>query len=86
MDKLTKTYEAVEMLRNLGLPISGDLLKTIAQMEKEYLTEEVLPLLKQELEPMVSNMQNNFQVEITFDRNVGLNLRLANWQKEQTES
>lgn len=85
MDKLTKTYEAVEMLRNLGLPISGDLLKTIAQMEKEYLTEEVLPLLKQELEPMVSNMQNNFQVEITFDRNVGLNLRLTNWQKEQRD-
>ena len=53
MEKLKKAYEAIDMLRSIGVPVSKDQTDMVSQMEKEYLTEEVLPLIEQELQPMV---------------------------------
>ena len=60
MDKLDKTYEAVSMLESLGLPVSAEQLNLIAQMEKDYLRDEIIPLIKQELAPMVEKLRNHF--------------------------
>ena len=56
MEKLQKTYEAVEMLQALGLPVSSEQKKAIYDLEVEYLNTEVIPLIKQEMEPFVANM------------------------------
>ena len=53
MNKLEKMYEAIEMLEALGMPVSGEQIRSVRDMEHEYLTEEIIPLIKQELEPMV---------------------------------
>ena len=66
MDKLDKTYEAVTMLETLGLPVSNEQLIAIAQMEKEYLRDEIIPLIKQELEPMVVKMRNQFNLKVVL--------------------
>ena len=66
MDKLDKTYEAVAMLETLGLPVSNEQLIAIAQMEKEYLRDEIIPLIKQELEPMVAKMRNQFNLKVSY--------------------
>ena len=55
MEQLKKAYEAIEMLKALDLPISDEQYRRVAEMEKEYLKEEIIPLLKQELEPMTEN-------------------------------
>lgn len=49
MDKLEKLYEAVDMLESLELPVSYEQRAAIAQMEKEYLRDEIIPLMKQEV-------------------------------------
>lgn len=82
MDKLDKTYEAVAMLESLGLPVSNEQLNVIAQMEKEYLRDEIIPLIKQELEPLVEKMRNRFNLEVTYSRTEGLDIQLTEPSKQ----
>jgi hypothetical protein len=77
MDKLKKAYEAVEMLKALGLPISSDQTIAIAQMERQYLREEVIPLIAQEMGPLVELMQNKFNMEVTYSKEDGLDIQLV---------
>lgn len=77
MDKLDKTYEAVAMLESLGLPVSNEQLNVIAQMEKEYLRDEIIPLIKQELEPLVERMRNRFNLEISYSKTDGFDIQLT---------
>ena len=82
MDKLDKTYEAVEMLEALGLPVSIEQRNAIDRMEKDYLQEEIIPLLKQELEPMVEKLRNQFNMKITYNKDLGLDIKLSEPTKQ----
>lgn len=77
MEKLDKAYEAVDMLENLGLPVSKEQLNAIAQMEKDYLRDEIIPLIKQELEPMVQKMRNQFNMKVVYSKEKGLDILLS---------
>ena len=68
MDKLDKAYEAVDLLETLGLPVSNEQSNAIAQMEKDYLRDEIIPLIKQELEPMVKKMRNQFNMKVVYSK------------------
>ena len=76
MDKLDKAYEAIGLLEILGLPVSIEQLNVVAQMEKDYLQDEIIPLIKQELEPMVEKMRNQFNMKVTYSKENGLNIQL----------
>ena len=82
MDKLDKAYEAVEMLYSLGLPVSHEQLNAIAQMEKEYLRNEIIPLMKQEMKPLVENMRNRFHMDVTYSKTEGLDICLVEPTKQ----
>ena len=77
MDKLDKAYEAVQMLETLGLPVSNEQLRVIAQMEEDYLRDEVIPLIKQEMEPLVEKMRNNFHLLFSYSSKNGLDIRIT---------
>ncbi|MBR1502955.1 MAG: hypothetical protein IJ618_03610 [Prevotella sp.] len=76
MEKLDKAYEAVDLLENLGLPVSAEQLNGIAQMEKDYLQNEIIPLIKQELVPLVEKMRNAFQLNLTYSKEEGIQIQL----------
>lgn len=82
MDKLTKLYEAVEMLEALGLPVSIEQRNAIDKMEKDYLQDEIIPLIKQELEPMVEKLRNQFNMKIIYNKDSGLDIKLSEPQKK----
>ena len=65
------------MLRALDLPVSDEQLEGIAKLEKEYLQQEVIPLLKQEMEPLVEKIKGKFQMEATYNKDEGLVLQLV---------
>ena len=77
MDKLDKAYEAVDLLETLGLPVSNEQLNAIAQMEKDCLRDEIIPLIKQELEPMVQKMRNQFNMKVVYTKENGLDIQLS---------
>ena len=82
MDKLNKLYEAVEMLEALGLPVSIEQRNAIDKMEKDYLQNEIIPLIKQELEPMVEKLRNQFNMKISYNKDFGLDIKLSEPQKQ----
>lgn len=86
MEKLKKAYEAVDLLEALGLPVSAEQLNAIARMETEYLNEEVIPLIKQELEPLVEIMRNQFNMKVYFSKESGLNIHLSESAKPSFSS
>lgn len=74
MEKLKKAYDAIEMLQALDLPVSDEQMMAVAKLEKEYLQEEIIPLLKQELEPLVENMRRNFKINVSYNQESGLEM------------
>ncbi len=76
MGSLQKTYEAIDMLKSLGLPVSNEQLIAVSKMERDYLQDEVIPLIKAELEPLVETLRNKFQMEVTYNREDGLDIQL----------
>lgn len=84
MEKLQKAYEAIEMLESLNIPVSKEQMQAIAQMEKAYLIEEVVPLIQEELEPLVEHMQHDFKLKLTYSADNGLSVSLMNEEKTRT--
>jgi hypothetical protein len=84
MKELDKAYEAVEMLESLGLPVSKETLNGIAQMEKDNLYNEIIPLIKQELEPLVEKMRNRFQLSLTYSKEKGIEISVVELPKQMT--
>ena len=76
VELLKKAYEAIEMLKALNLPVSDEQLNGVAKLEKEYLRDEIIPHLKQELEPFVAKLRGKLLMKVTFDKSEGLNIQL----------
>lgn len=76
MEKLKNAYDAIEMLQALDLPVSDEQMMAVAKLEKEYLQEEIIPLLKQELEPLVENMRRNFKINVSYNQESGLEMSI----------
>ena len=75
MKELELAYEALEILDSLDIPASGEQMRIIEQMEKEYLQKEVIPYITREMNPLVEALQNNFFLEISYSQDIGLNIR-----------
>lgn len=77
MDKLDKAYEGLELLKAIGIPVSDEQLQKIKEMEKEYLETEIIPLLKQEIKPLVEKMTTRFSALINFIPGEDLEIKLV---------
>lgn len=85
MERLDKAYEAIDLLQSIDMPISSEQRSILARLEKEYLREEVLPLFEQEMQPLVEKMRNNFELQVTYDKEDGLDVILIDRPKVQTQ-
>lgn len=77
MEKLNKAYEGLELLKNIGMNGSEEQLRLIKQMEKEYIDTEVLPLLKEEIEPLINRLLNKFSFQMDFNPNGEINIQFV---------
>lgn len=84
-NQLTIAYEAIEMLRALDLPVSDEQLKALAALEKEYLQEEIVPLIKQIFQPFVEKLKGKYLFEVSYDNNEGLKLNLLDTEAASEE-
>ena len=62
------------MLRALNLPVSDMQLRGIAKLEKDYLQENVILKLKEDLEPFIAQLRQPFKINVNFDPIAGLRL------------
>lgn len=85
MEKLEKAYQAIDLLKSIDMPISSEQRAMLARMEREYLREEVIPLFEQEISPLVKNMRNSFELEVTYNQEDGLDVSLIERPIVQTK-
>ena len=85
MEKLEKAYQAIDLLESIDFPITPELMGIIARFEKEYLREEVIPLIEQEMAPLLEKMRNSFELEITYNPEDALNITLVDRPKVQAQ-
>lgn len=83
MIDLKKAYEAIDLLESLGLPVSPEQYYAVRKSEREYLCEEVIPLIQNELGPFVEDLRNRFQLNVTYSKENGLSISLADSQPMQ---
>lgn len=70
--ELKKAYEAIEMLKALELPVSNEQMNKIYELEKTYIKEEIIPIIKGEIEPLVKDMMRNFHLEVSYSKDDGV--------------
>ena len=77
MERIRKAYEAIDMLESIGVPISREQLNSIKNLEREYLNEEVLPLLEDEVYSLAEKLKSGFEIDVYYDKENGLNILLG---------
>lgn len=71
------------MLNALNLPVSEEQLRGVAKLEKEYLQNEIVPLLKQELDSFVDKMRSRFHLDMSYDKDSGLSISVEKYTEKQ---
>lgn len=51
---------------------------TIYVLEESYLKEEVIPFIKNELDPLVNAMMGDFHLDVSYSKDEGLNVQYLN--------
>lgn len=69
IEQLKKAYEALEMLHALNLPVSEEQLRGISELEKQYIHENVIPALKNEIAPFYSSMRGDSAFTVKYEQN-----------------
>ena len=75
-EQLKKAYEAVELLKVLNLPVSEEQMTAIADLEKKYLRETVIPYVKKELEPFLALLSYTKKIKVNYSPEEGLDISI----------
>lgn len=83
MTKLEQTYEAIEMLKNLGLPVSSEQLEMIAELEENKIEKEIVGAVKKTIEQKTNSFTTAFKLEVYYDPEIGVSVNHVKKQPRQ---
>lgn len=72
IELLKNAHDDIEMLKALSLPVSDEQLSGIAELEKRYLEENIIPTVKREIEPFLSSLRCPISLDIVYTLEKGL--------------
>lgn len=75
MEELSKMYQAIEMLEQLGLPISQEQLLALRNMENTYLEKKIIPTLEELIKPEVEELKTGFHLLVTYQPDFGITIK-----------
>ena len=67
MEDLKKMYQAIEMLEQLGLPVSQEQMLALRNMETAYLEQKIIPSLQDLIQSEVSELKSGFHLLVTYE-------------------
>lgn len=77
MTKLEKLYSTIQNLKELGLELGEDLLKQTNELEQEIIKKEILPVISEKIEPIISQIQRELVLVVDYVPNEPLSVRLS---------
>lgn len=75
MEDLKKMYQAIEVLEQLGLPISQEQQFALRKMENTYLEENIIPSLEELIKSEVEELKCGFHLLVTYQPEEGLSIK-----------
>ena len=67
MTKLQKLYSTIQNLKELGLELGDDLLKQTSELEQEIIKNEILPVVSEKIEPIISQIQRELVLVVSLN-------------------
>ena len=77
MTKLEKLYSTIQNLKELGLELGEDLLKQTNELEQEIIKKEILPVISENIEPIIGQIQRELVLVVDYVPNEPLSVRLS---------
>ena len=77
MTKLEKLYSTIQNLKEFGLELGEDLLKQTNELEQEIIKKEILPVISEKIEPIISQIQRELVLVVDYVPNEPLSVRLS---------
>ncbi len=75
--KLDAIYGLVEYSKKTGIELNDDQLRQISEREEQYIKEEVLPLLRSSIEPVLRKIQRELTLVVNYRPNDPITLRIS---------
>ena len=75
MEDLKKMYQAIEMLEQLGLPVSLEQKQALRRMENDYLEQNIIPSLEELIKSEVEDLKYGFHLLVTYQPEEGLYIK-----------
>lgn len=76
-EKLRLLHETISNMESLELPITNEILQKRTRIEDEVIKSELLPLLSDQIEPIIGWLTKEFVIVVDYDPNIGLDVKLS---------
>ena len=77
MTKLEKLYSTIKNLEELGIELPADVLKQTAELEESLIKKEILPVVRQQIEPVLCNIQRDLTFVVDYVPGVPVRVRIS---------
>lgn len=86
MTKLEQAYDAIEILKNLGLPVSSEQLDMISTLEKKKIEKDIINSVQRTVEQKTKGMTTAFKLEVFYSPETGVAVNFPQRQIRQKTS
>ena len=77
MNKLSQLYKTLSDLKDLGFSESEELTQEANDLEEKFIQEEILPLLKENIEPALSQVQRDLLLVVDYKPGQPLSVHIS---------
>ena len=77
MEKIEKLYQTIQNLQELGLSLPEDVLKKITALEEKIIRDDILPIIKQDIEPTLSQIKPELVLVVEYHPSEGVSVALS---------
>lgn len=77
MSKLSKLYSMIANARELGIELGEDVFKQTDKLEEEIIKKEILPVIKEQIEPTLRQIKRDLTLVVDYVPDVSIRVRLS---------
>ena len=77
MSRLDQLYKAMQTLNSEGLVLNEDLLNQVSELEEKIIKNEILPIIRETIEPALSPVQRDLVLVVEYSPNSPISVKLS---------
>ena len=77
MTNLEELYTAIDLLRKQGLEPGADLMAKVAEREEELIKKEILPIVKEKIEPTLQQIKRRLTLVVDYNPDAPVRVRMS---------